>query len=106
MEIWFLQDTIFKMPKAYLVAEFLTPKNICDFSDIKVYLPAFLLEKVIKSELREFLYMAEEGDVNVIFSFGQNKAYIIYAGFSDSMKKGLEEIFIKIKKFRHKYRKM
>ena len=97
MEIWFLQDTIFKMPKVYLIAEFLTSKNLCDFSDIKIYLTAFLLDKVIKSELREFLYMAEEGDVNVIFSFGQNKAYIIYAGFSDTMKKGLEEIFIKIK---------
>ena len=97
MEIWYLQDTIFKKPKVYLVAEFLTPKNLCDFSDIKAYLSATLLDKVIESELGEFLYMAKKGSVNVTFSFGYNKAYIIYTGFNDSMKKGLEEIFMKIK---------
>ena len=76
MEIWYLQDTIFKKPKVCVVAQFSPQKNLCDFSDIKVSLVANLLDKVITSELGEFLYMAKIASVNVQFAFGTDNTYM------------------------------
>ena len=97
MEIWYLQDTIFKKPKVFVVAQFTPPKNLCDFSDIKVSLVASLLDKLITTELGEFLYMAKIASVNVQFAFGTDNTYIILEGFNDSMKKGIKDVFTKIK---------
>ena len=97
MEIWYLQDTIFKKPKVFVVAQFTPPKNLCDFSDIKVSLVASLLDKLITTELGEFLYMAKIASVIVQFAFGTDNTYIILEGFNDSMKKGIKDVFTKIK---------
>ena len=97
IEVWYLQDTIFKKPKTCVVVQFLTPKNLCDFSEMKNSLVAGLLDKVITTELKEFLYMAKASGVNVEFVFGADKTYIIFQGFNDSMKKGVKEILTQIK---------
>ena len=97
LEVWHLQDIIFKKPRVYAIVEFKTPKNLCDFSDMKISIIATLLNKVIKTELTEFLYMAQSASVNVQFDVGPDKTYIIFQGFNDSMKKGVKEILINIK---------
>ena len=93
IEVFYLQDTIFKVPKAYLVSEFKTPEDLCDFSEIKLRIMSSILDSIITSELGEFLYMAESASVNVKFSFGVNKTYIIFGGFNDSLKLGMKNIF-------------
>ena len=97
MEIWYLQDTIFKKPEAYLFAQFITPVNICDFSEIKIRIMASVLDKIITQQLGEFLYSAEKVNVNVNFSFGSPKSHIIFEGYNDSCKKGMISIFKLIK---------
>ena len=89
MEVWYLQDTIFKIPKANVVAQFTTPEDLCDFSEIKIRIMSGILDKIITRELGEILYMAEEAKVVVSFSFGTTNTIIIYEGFNDSLKKGL-----------------
>ena len=97
MEIWYLQDTIFKVPKAFAFAQFITPEDLCDFSEIKIRIMSTLLDSLISSELGEFLYMAESANVNVTFVFGTNKSHIIFGGYNDSLKKGMKNIFELIK---------
>ena len=97
MEVWHLQDTIFKVPKAYLVAQFITPIDLCDFSEIKINIMSRLLDRIIKKELEEFLYPAKKSKVSVNFSLGMNKSFIIFKGFNDSLKKGMKTILNMIK---------
>jgi insulysin len=92
LEVWFLQDKIFNKPKAYLVAEFLIPNDLCNFSDIKNRIISIILEKMIAQELGEWIYMAKEAGVNFNFSINSSKCQIIYSGFNDSLKEGLIEI--------------
>ena len=97
LKVWYLQDTIFKVPKAYLVSQFKTPEDLCDFSEIKLRIMASLLDKIITVELGEYLYMAESADVDIKFSFDVSKSYIIFIGYNDSLTKGMKDIFYKIK---------
>ena len=96
-EVWYLQDTIFNKPKAYLVAQFITPEDLCDFSETKLRIMSTILDKIIQVELGEFLYMAETAYVNLSLLFGATKSNIIFSGFSDSLKKGMKEVITKIK---------
>ena len=96
MEVWYLQDTIFKMPKAYSVTQFITPEDLCDFSEIKLRIITEIFDKIIQVELGEFLYMAEAANVNITLSTGVNKTNLIYSGFNESLKRGIKEIFTKI----------
>ena len=97
IEAWYLQDTIFKQPKVCAVVQFITPKNLCDFSELKNALVAALLGKIVTTELNEYLYMAKASGVHVEFAFGPGKTHMIFQGFNDSMKKGVKEILTKIK---------
>ena len=97
MEVWYLQDAIFKMPKAYSVTQFITPEDLCDFSEIKLRIITVIFDKIIEVELGEFLYMAEAANVNITLSTGVNKTNLIYSGFNESLKRGIKEIFTKIK---------
>ena len=97
MEVWYLQDTIFKMPKTYSVTQFITPEDLCDFSEIKLRIITEIFDKIIQVELGEFLYMAEAANVNITLSTGVNKTNLIYSGFNESLKRGIKEIFTKIK---------
>ena len=96
-EVWYLQDNIFKKPKAYLVVQFLIPVNICNFSEIKNRIIFLLLEKIVVQELGEIIYMAKEANVNVSFSFNNSKVLIVYSGFNDSLKEGMKEILSALK---------
>ena len=96
MEVWYLQDTIFKKPKGFLVAQFITPIDLCDFSEIKLRILSNILENMIKIELGEFLYMAESAEVNIKISLDFDKINISINGFNDSLKKGMKEIITKI----------
>ncbi len=97
MEIWFRQDTIFKIPKAFLVAQFIAPTDLCDFSEIKIAIISSLLDKIITKELGEFLYSAKKAKVKVSFAFIKNKCLITFEGFNDSLKKGMINIVNMIK---------
>ena len=96
MEVWFLQDTVFQKPKVFLVAQFITPEDLCNFSEVKLRIITTLFDTIIQVELGEFLYMAEEANVNITFSTGVNKSQLIFSGFNDSLKKGIRDIFTKI----------
>ena len=96
MEVWFLQDTVFQKPKVFLVAQFITPEDLCNFSEVKLRIITTLFDTIIQVELGEFLYMAEEANVNITFSTGVNKSQLIFSGFNDSLKKGIKDIFTKI----------
>jgi len=96
MEVWYLQDAIFKMPKAYSVTQFITPEDLCDFSEIKLRIITEIFDKIIEVELGEFLYMAKAANVNITLSTGVNKTNLIYSGFNESLKRGIKEIFTKI----------
>ena len=91
-EVWFLQDNIFKKPKAYIIAEFLLPVDLCNFSEIKNRIISIVLTKIMTQELGEWLYMAKEANVNFSFSINSNKCQLVYSGFNDSLKEGLKEI--------------
>ena len=97
MEVWYLQDAIFKMPKAYSVTQFITPEDLCDFSEIKLRIITEIFDKIIEVELGEFLYMAKAANVNITLSTGVNITNLIYSGFNESLKRGIKEIFTKIK---------
>ena len=45
MEVWHLQDTIFKVPKVCAFAQFITPEDLCDFSEIKLRIMSIMLTK-------------------------------------------------------------
>ena len=96
-EVWHLQDIVFNKPKAYIVAQFMFPVDICSFSEIKNEVISTILVEILKQELGEILYMAEEANVTFKFSVTSNKYKIVYAGFNDSLKKGLKEIFNTLK---------
>ena len=91
-EIWHLQDIIFKKPKVYIIAKFLLPKDLCNFSEMKNRIVANLLDAIIEKELGEWLYMAKEANVNFSFSISSDKCTIIYSGYNDSLKEGIKEI--------------
>ena len=97
MQVWYLQDTIFKVPKAYLVCQFITPEDLCDFSEIKIRIMSNILDKIIKVELGEFLYMAKSASIKIVSSFGTNNSHIIFGGFNDSLKGGIKSILEYIK---------
>ena len=97
MEVWYLQDTSFKVPKAYLGAQFITPIDLCDFSVIKIIIISKLLDQIIKKELGELLYSARKSKFNLNFSLGITKSIITFGGFSDSLKKGTKSILNMIK---------
>ena len=85
------------MPKAYSVTQFITPEDLCDFPEIKLRIITEIFDKIIQVELGEFLYMAEAANVNITLSTGVNKTNLIYSGFNESLKRGIKEIFTKIK---------
>ena len=93
LQVWYLQDTIFKKPKAYMVSQFISPEDLCDFSEIKIRIMSVILTKIFKVELGEFLYMAESVSMGFTFSFGVNKSNIIIQGYNDSLKEGMKNIF-------------
>ena len=96
MEVWYLQDTIFQKPKVFLTAQFITPEDLCNFSEIKLRIITSIFDKIIQVELGEFLYMAEEANVNITFNTGVDKSQLIFGGFNDSLKRGIRDIFTKI----------
>ena len=91
-EVWYLQDKIFKKPKAYIVAQFLLHADICNFSEIKIRVASIILEKIIKQELGEWTYMAKEANVNFNISINSDRCRIVYSGYNDSLKEGMKEI--------------
>ena len=96
-EVWYLQDKIFKKPKAYIVAQFLIPVDICNFSEIKNRVVSIILDTIIDQELGEWTYMAESANANFNISINSTECQIIYSGFNDSLKEGMKEIMTILK---------
>ena len=97
MEVWFLQDTIFKVPKAYAFAQFITPEDLCNFSEIKNRIMSTLFDGLITTELSEFIYMTQLTGVDFDHSFHIDKSHISFIGYNDSLKKCLKHFFELIK---------
>ena len=93
---FFLQDNEFKLPKGMIKFRIYFIKNLCNNSDIKNHIIAHLLKKIIKLELNEILYMAEECDVKFKLKIFYDKLELIISGFNDSLKSGLQEFLTKI----------
>ena len=72
-------------------------KNLSHNSEIKNEIISHLLKKIIKLELNEILYMAEESNVEFKFKIYYDKMDISITGFNDSLKSGLKEFLTNIK---------
>ena len=88
---FFLQDNEFNLPKGRIKFRINLAKNLCNNSEIKNEIISHLLKKIIKLELNEILYMAEESKVDFKFKFYYDKIEITISGFNDSLKNGLHE---------------
>ena len=93
---YFLQDSEFNLPKGMIKTRINFIKNLNHNSDIKNEIISHLLKKIIKLELNEILYMAEESSVEFEFKIYYDKIEISIKGFNDSLKRGLEEFLCKI----------
>ena len=98
-KVYFLQDKEFKLPKGMIKFNIKFTKNLCNNSDVKNEVIAHLLKKIIKLELNEILYMAEESEVEFKLSIYHELMIITISGFNDSLKSGLEEFLTHIKNF-------
>ena len=88
---FFLQDTQFKLPKGIIKFRIYFTKNLCNNSEIKNEIIGKLLKKIIKLELNEILYMAEEGKVKFKLKIFYDKLELMISGYNDSLKSGLIE---------------
>ena len=88
---YFLQDNEFKLPRGSIKFRINFVKNLCNNSDVKNQVISHLLKKIIKLELNEILYMAEESDVKFKLKIFYDKLEILIYGFNDSLKAGLQE---------------
>ena len=96
-QVWFKQDNEFNLPRGQIEFEVKFVKNLCNNSEIKNEIISYLYNKIIKLELNEILYMAEESDVEFELNIKYDKLQIKIKGFNDSLKRGLEEFLINIK---------
>ena len=97
MEIWHLQDTIFNIPKVYAFVQFISPEDLCNFSEIKNRIMSLLFEEIVAIELVDFFSMAESASAGVVCNFGVNKSQITFGGYNDSLKKLMKIVFQLIK---------
>ena len=88
---FFLQDNEFNLPKGRIKLRINLVKNLCNNSEIKNEIISHLLKKIIKLELNEILYMAEEAEVEFKLKIYYDKMEITISGFNDSLKNGLHE---------------
>ena len=88
---FFLQDTEFKLPRGMIKLRINFVKNLCNNSEVKNEIIGKLLKKIIKLELNEILYLAEECKVKFKFKIFYDKLEISISGFNDSLKSGLNE---------------
>ena len=88
---FFLQDTEFKLPRGMIKFRINFVKNLCNNSEIKNEIIAKLLKKIIKLELNEILYLAEECKVKFKLKIYYDKLELMIKGFNDSLKRGLNE---------------
>ena len=101
-KVYFLQDNVFKLPRGMLKFNIKFIKNLCNNSDIKNEVIAHLLKKIIKLELNEILYMAQESEVEFKLHLYHNQILIEISGFNDSIHSGLEELLTYIQNFEFK----
>ena len=94
---FFLQDGEFNLPRGRIKLRINFVKNLLQNSEVKNEIISHLLKKIIKLELNEILYMAEESDVKFKFKLYYDKIDIEIKGFNDSLKSGLKEFLTKIK---------
>ena len=94
---YFLQDSEFNLPKGMIKLRIYFVKNLNHNSEIKNEIISHLLKKIIKLELNEILYMAEESNVEFKFKIYYDKMDISITGFNDSLKSGLKEFLTNIK---------
>ena len=104
-KVWFKLDNEFKLPRGQIEFEIKFVKNLCNNSEIKNEIISYLLNKIIKLELNEILYMAEESDVEFKLEIKYDKLKILIKGFNDSLKRGLEEFLTNIKNLELNYEK-
>ena len=108
-KVWFLQDNEFKLPRGQIKFRIKFVKNLCNNSEIKNEIISYLLKKMIKLELNEILYMAEELNVEFKLEIAYDKFQIELSGFNDSLKRGLEEFLTNIQNMElnpEKYKEM
>ena len=90
--IWYKQDLTYKRPKAYIQLEIMLEKNVAKNDNVKNIILAQITEEIIKNELREICYMAEEGLIKYSISITSNIILIVMKGFNSSMKNGFKII--------------
>ena len=93
---YFLQDSEFNLPRGIIKFRIYFVKNLLNNSEAKNEIISHLLKKIIKLELNEILYMAEESDVKFKYKLYYDKLEIQIKGFNDSLKRGLQEFLTNI----------
>ena len=90
--IWYKQDITYKRPKAYIQLEIMLEKNVAKNDNVKNIILSSIAEEIIKNELREICYMAEEALIEFSISITSNVVLIIIKGFNSSMKNAFKII--------------
>ena len=90
--IWYKQDLSYKRPKAYMQLEIMLEKNVAKNDNVKNVILSQISEEIIKNELREICYMAEEALIEFSISITSNIILIIMKGFNSSMKNAFKLI--------------
>ncbi len=91
-ELWYKQDTKFKLPKACIEAKFYFPNNYCSNCLIKNQILSSIVAKLIKKNLNEILYMSKEAKVNFSYDINSNSISFSINGFNSSMKETIKII--------------
>ena len=97
-ELWYKQDTQFKLPKACIKVKFLFQKNICNNASIKNKILSSITSTLIKKGLNEILYMAEEAKVKFSFDINSHSLTFDVSGFNSSMNETMKIILETFKK--------
>ena len=95
--VYFLQDSIFNLPKAIIGLIIYLPENLCDNSKIKNDVLGELLTKAVNFDINETIYLAEEVEFKQELKINSRKISIEVSGFNDSIQKVLEIIINSIK---------
>jgi secreted Zn-dependent insulinase-like peptidase len=83
-DLWYMQDTTFQLPKAYIGARIYT--SDCGFgSTEKAHTLAHLWKSILKEHLNEFAYMGECAELDFELSVLADCIEIQWNGYNDSM---------------------
>ena len=96
--LWYKQDTTYKLPKAYVRCKISLAKNTCGNNRIMNDALCSVMNSIVKNELRETSYMATQASVDFSLSMGYNSIILQSYGFNKSMHNVIKTLLTEFKK--------